>query len=224
MSLLAKNNHNIDSKKSFKNIRFFNILTLLKKQIDFIKFQNKMNKSVITFFYNTEHNSNNFKYLTYKLNLFKQVINKNLFSFIYKSLFLVKALSASRKLYNNFYKDRLNKCGIVKSYLNFTNTFILLTNLKGEIKCWVSAGTGGFISKLERYSPQVPISLCFRISNVIAKKKFRHIKLQFSGPSKKFRSKVYYSLKNRSWIRKFDISCIEDSYMPAFNGCRLKKL
>jgi len=59
------------------------------------------------------------------------------------------------------------------------------------------------IQNLKLISPQVPISLCLRISNAIARKKFKHIKIQFSGPSKKFRSKVYYTLKNRPWIRKY---------------------
>ena len=222
MNLLATKRYNINSTRFLKKIIFFNILILLKKQIDFIKFQKSINKKIFTYSCNTNYNFTFLNYFTYKLVLFKQIVNKNLFRFIYKSLFLIKVLNSVKVLYNNFYKDRLTKCGIVKSYLNFTNTFILLTNLKDEIKCWVSAGTGGFKTKLERYSPQVPISLCLRVSNVIARKKFKHIKIQFSGPSKKFRSKVYYTLKNRSWIRKFKISLIEENYSAAFNGCRLK--
>jgi len=220
MKLLTTSKDPINSTKYFKSIIFFNVLIFLKKQIDFMKFETKLNKKVIAYFYTKK---SNIRYFNYKLELFNQVISKSLFSFIYKSLFLIKILNTSKVIYNNFYKDNLNKCGIVKSYLNFTNTFILLTNLKGEIKCWVSAGTGGFKTKIERFSPQVPISLCLRISNVIARKKFKHIKIQFSGPSKKFRSKVYYTLKNRSWIRKYRISLLEESYSTAYNGCRLKK-
>ena len=222
MSLLTINKHSITSTKSFKSIIFFSALIFLKKQIDLMKLKHKFNKKVVSFSYN-KGNTINVSYINYKLKLFNQIISKSLFSFIYKALFIAKSLVLSTKLYHNFYKDKVNKCAIVKSYLNFTNTFILLTNIKGEIKYWVSAGTGGFKTKIERFSPQVPISLCLRISNVIARKKFKHIKIQFSGPSKKFRSKVYYTLKNRSWIRKYRISLLEENYSTAYNGCRLKR-
>ena len=222
MNLILNKKHYFNSTESLKSIIFFNILIFLKKQRNFIKPENRINKKIINYFYNKDNN-NSIKYFNYKLNLFNNVISKSLFNFIYKSLFLIKTLNNSKNLTNNFYNDKFNSCGIVKSYLNFTNTFILLTNLKGEIKYWVSAGTGGFKTKIERFSPQVPISLCLRISNVIARKKLKHIKIQFSGPSKKFRSKVYYTLKNRSWIRKYRISSLEENYSTAYNGCRLKK-
>ena len=100
---------------------------------------------------------------------------------------------------------------------------VILSDLRGRIKTWVTAGTGGFKKKRERTSPQVIISLSLRISNMAQRRKLKYLKIKFAGPSKTFREKVYYTLKNRAWKRHYTIICLEESYSKAFNGCRLSK-
>jgi ribosomal protein S11 len=152
---------------------------------------------------------------------FSNKFDSSLYSIFYKTVFAIKIIKIKKNKKENFFNKFVKRLGIVKVYLNFTNIFILLTNIKGEIKNWVSAGTGKFIKKRERTTPQVPISLCLRISNKIPKKKIQIVKIQIGGPSKKYKARVIQTLTNRSYVRRYSIHCIEDYYPKAYNGCRL---
>ena len=163
--------------------------------------------------------TNIIKVFNVKFNFFKI----ELFQILLNTVTLFKVLFKEKAIMTSFYTNVSDKCGIVKAYLNFTNTFIILTNIKGEVKSWVSAGSGKFKKKRERTTSQVPISLCLRTSNIIKKKQFRFIKILIAGPSKKFKSRVYYTLFNRSWIRKYKVRCLEDYYPKAYNGCRMAR-
>ena len=202
-------------KKKFYTIKNLNFL-LLEKKVQ-IKLIHKFNKNLFI-------DNESFKFLLFKNKLLLNALNSLFFKFLYDSLKFLKILNNSIHFFRTFYHNKLNQCAIVKAFFNFTNTFILLTNVKGEIKNWVSAGTGKFFTKLEKSVPQVPIALSFRISNIISRKKFKYIKLNYIGPSKRYRNKVYISLKNRSWVRGYKFVCVEEGYNKAFNGCRKRRL
>ena len=225
-------------KKEIKTL-FFYYLFLLKNQIN-----NKINKKLFIlkhnlltlkkknkyFFYLKQKNLsylNNSKNISFfgdfenKSSFLKKVIFENVFNFMH----FLALMSKQKKNKMNFYynKAHLNSCGIIKTFLNFTNTFIILTNLKGEVKCWVSAGTAGFEKRRQRVTSKLPEVLSARISNIIPRKKFKYIKIKMAGPSKRFRSVILQALEKKAWIRKYRIKCVEDFYAKAYNGCRLKR-
>ncbi len=200
----------IEQKKVTKALTFKNFN--LKNKI--LKFLFHKNLKV-----NTAFIKNLVKAFNIKFNFFKLEI----FHILVKTVTLFKLLFKEKTKITSFYTKISHRCGIVKAYINFTNIFIILTNLKGEVKNWVSAGTGKFKKKRERTTPQVPISLCLRTSNVIRRKKLGFIKIVIAGPSKKFKSRVYYTLLNRSWIRRYQVRCLEEFYPKAYNGCRMAR-
>ena len=155
--------------------------------------------------------------------LWFQVFRGKVFRFLYQGLRLRQALDGRSVGPSSFYGDRRAHCALVKTYFTFTNLFVTITDLSGRIQHWVSAGTGGFHTRVERSASKVPISLSLRISNLLARKKYRFVKIQHRGPSKKFRAKIYQTLKLRSWSRKYQVVALEEKYSPAFNGCRLKR-
>jgi len=162
----------------------------------------------------------------------KYIFNKTFNNIITKMLTHIKLNSRFIKKTKNFNYNKEKIYGIVQPHLNFTNTFIVLTDLYGKIKCWASAGSLGFTYRL-RFSPEVPKELSSYVANEVLKQKMLFIKIKFTGPSVKFRSSIYKVLKQKGTYfsgkgkynnnNSFNIKCIEDGYNKAYNGCRLKR-
>lgn len=221
--LIEEKSWKMSLKSGYKCI-FFTVLFFLTKKNNISKiFQFKLSKKYLKFLCIKQEN-NFLNFMNIKRKIVSNVLTSQLFSFLYQALFMFKTFSNLQILKKNFYENRESKCAIVKAHFNFSNVFVLITSITGEIKNWVSTGTGGFVTKIERSSPQAPISITLRTSNVLARKKYRHVKIQYLGPSKRFRSKIFHTLRIRAWMRKFRLSVIEDKYSPAFNGCRLKRM
>jgi ribosomal protein S11 len=219
--VLAKQNYKFNNVSAKLKENFY-IIQELKFLLFNKKLKNKLLKLILEKF--NELNGKAFKFFLFKNKLLFSNFNNLFFNFLYNNVKFLKKLKRSTQLFKNFYRRKFKQCAIVKAFFNFTNTFLLLTNLKGEIKNWVSAGTGKFFTKFEKSVPQVPIALSFRISNIISRKKFKYIKINYIGPSRRYRNKVFISLKNRSWVRGYKLVCIEEGYKKAFNGCRKRRL
>lgn len=219
--VLTKQNYKLKILSAKLKDKFY-IIQELKLLLFNKKLKNKLLKLILKNF--NKINNEFFKFFLFKNKILLNNFNNLFFSFLYNNIKFLKKLNKSAQLFKNFYRKKFKSCGIVKAFFNFTNTFLLLTNLKGEIKNWVSAGTGKFFTKFEKSVPQVPIALSFRISNIISRKKFKYIKINYIGPSRRYRNKVFISLKNRSWVRGYKLVCVEEGYKKAFNGCRKRRL
>lgn len=220
--LIQSKSWKISLKSGYKCIFFTLLFFLIKKNKIAKTFCFKLSKKYLKFLRSRKKN-HFLNFINLKRRIVSNALMSQLFNFLYQALFMFKTFSNLQILKKNFYENRESKCAIVKAHFNFSNVFVLITSITGEIKNWVSTGTGGFVTKIERSSPQAPISITLRTSNVLARKKYKYVKIQYLGPSKRFRSKIFHTLQIRSWMRKFRLNLIEDKYSPAFNGCRLKR-
>ncbi|MCK4852321.1 MAG: 30S ribosomal protein S11 [Candidatus Omnitrophica bacterium] len=107
--------------------------------------------------------------------------------------------------------------GMMHVHATFNNTIVTVTDLKGKVLCWSSAGTSGF--KGSRKSTPFAASIAAREA---AKKAREHgisdIKIRLKGPGPGKESAVR-SLRAEGFIVK---GILDVTPMP-HNGCRPKK-
>lgn len=200
----VKTSNQLQEKQRF----IFLLIQFITQKKDYLK--------ILPFFYNMSKEGFHFLYWKQQIHYRRWRIFATQFLFrSIRCLQLLKTLEKSNLCLSNF--------AIVKAYFNFSNFFLLITNLKGEIQHWVSAASGQFEGASERTSSQAAISLALRVSNLLRQKRYKRVKIQYTGPSKQFRMKIYRTLQARSWLRKFSIDLLEETFCPSFNGCRLKR-
>jgi small subunit ribosomal protein S11 len=107
--------------------------------------------------------------------------------------------------------------GIVCVHATFNNTIITVTDEKGEVLCWTSAGTSGF--KGSRKSTPFAASIAARDAAKKAKAfGIKDIDVRVKGPGPGKESAVK-SLKSEGLYTK----TVTDKTPTPHNGCRQKK-
>ena len=60
-------------------------------------------------------------------------------------------------------------------------------------------------------------------SRRIQQRKIRFIKVEFVGPSKRYRQKLFKMFRRRCRKLKFRILCQSEAFHRSYNGCRLSR-
>jgi ribosomal protein S11 len=205
-------------KKKFKNFLKY---VLLNKKIK-IEFNLKKKNKINLFFINIWINYN---IDTYK-NAFKKVVKNKLINL---KLFLNKI---KKNVYNlkkkNYKLNKLKEFGVLRIDLRFTNMYLSLTQLTGQIISRYSSGQGPkkYKAKKDRMNFKVIQFILKKLIKKINKTEIKYIKIKFVGPSRKYRRKLLTFLRKlvkNNKQNKFIILCVEESYNKNFNGCRLSR-
>ncbi len=126
-------------------------------------------------------------------------------------------------------KLRLQKYAILKINANFSNISLSLTSLTGQILVWKNGGSLSGETKRTRMTPRAVgnlmhlFLLALKKNKRLQQRKIRFLKIQFIGPSKKFRRKFIRMISYRSRRLKMSVLCWEEAYNRSFNGCRLHR-
>ena len=141
-----------------------------------------------------------------------------------RSIFKFKS---KRKHRNHKLKAKLY--GIIKVNTQFSNLNFLLTTLQGKVIKWTSGGADLLGTRGTRMTSRA-VNLLMRnfLKQIIkARRKkrltIRYIKVQFTGPSKRFRAKFFNMIRRRRKTMRFCIVCREDAFQRSYNGCRLSR-
>jgi ribosomal protein S11 len=213
-----------------KKIFFKNYLNNNKKNINHFKLQK--NKTLnINFFKNNLKQRISFNSKTNNLNLHRILKKFNeLFLYIIKlkkrkfNLFFTSAIQLRKLKKNSFSRFAILK---INNYI--TNYNFLFTTLQGKVLFWSNGGSLKDETKRTRMTPRAFRSAykLFLKKIIEANKKrpyaFKYLKIQFIGPSKRFRYIIKRMTKVRQDRLKLRLFCIEEQYIDTFNGCRLAR-
>lgn len=137
--------------------------------------------------------------------------------------------STERRELQDKQKLRLQKYAILKINTHFSNLSISLTTLTGQILVWKNGGCLPGETKRTRMTPRAVGNLMhlFLISlkknKRLKQRKIRFLKIQFIGPSKKYRRKLIRMISQRALRLKMSVLCWEEAFHRSFNGCRLHR-
>ena len=111
-----------------------------------------------------------------------------------------------------------NGCGIVRIHMGFSNFNYMLTNLRGEIITTINGG-GNIPKRTRMITRHVGDTMdAFLASCSNAGADIRYVKILFTGPSKRFRSKLISQVRlHPTW----SVVCLEESFVPGQQGKRL---
>ena len=204
-----------------KNFKVFLKYILINKKVK-IEFNLKKKNKIILYFINIYINYNIDKYKV----VFKKIIKNKLINL---KLFLTKIKKNSYNFTKFKYKlKKLKEFGVLRVDLRFTNMYLSLTQLTGQIISRYSSSQGPkkYKAKKDRMDFKVTQFIVRKLINKIKKTPIKYIKIKFVGPSRKYRRKLLkfirrFIKKNKSY--KFVILCVEESYNKNFNGCRLSR-
>ena len=122
---------------------------------------------------------------------------------------------------------KARKYGILRIHLGFSNFRLTLTTLEGQVVQWLNGGSDVTHSKRTRMtSRSVSTYLKTFLSNLpagLSRHGICYLKVLFLGPSKRFRGKLYSSVKKRSHSLGVQVLCQEEGFRRSFGGCRLAR-
>ena len=120
----------------------------------------------------------------------------------------------------------LQKYAMIRIFIGFSNINFSLLTLEGKIVSWLNGGSSGDIhSKRTRMTGRYLTELMVKfLTNFLKlKNKFTFFKVLFVGPSKRFRSKLFSTIKRKFKRLRYRIICKEEGFHRTFNGCRLSR-
>jgi ribosomal protein S11 len=116
------------------------------------------------------------------------------------------------------------KYAILRIYIGFTNLNFSLTSLTGKIIAWVSGGSVENQTRNTRLTSRaVGLLLNDFLTKLSPQSTTRRIKVLFTGPSKRFRAKLFSMIKRKAKRLNFSVICKEEGFRVSFNGCRLTR-
>jgi ribosomal protein S11 len=178
---------------------------------------------------------NNIKYKVF-LKLNKKNLNLHKFFKKFNKLFLYVIKLKKRKFnifINNVNKFKIKKINNLSNFaiLKFnnyiTNYNILLTTLQGKVLLWSNGGCLKDETKRTRMTARaVRLSYKFFLKKLkksakIKSMNIKYLKIQYIGPSKRFRGLIKRMTKVRRKSLKLKIFCVEEQFIDTFNGCKL---
>ncbi len=106
---------------------------------------------------------------------------------------------------------------IINIHSTYNNTIISITDIKGNVVAWQSAGTIGYkgTKKSTPYAAKIALEKCLELVKDVGIQKI-DIKTRGIGPG---RGSCIKALQDTS----YEINSIKDRTPVPFNGCRLKK-
>jgi ribosomal protein S11 len=126
-------------------------------------------------------------------------------------------------------KLKIKEYGIIKINTQFANLNFALTTLDGKVLKWTSGGADLLGTRGTRMTSRAVNLLMqnFLKQIIQARRKkrlsIRYIKVQYTGPSKRFRAKFFNMIRRKQHVMGFSILCREDAFQRSFNGCRLRR-
>jgi ribosomal protein S11 len=115
------------------------------------------------------------------------------------------------------------KYGIIRIYIGFTNLNFTLTTLTGKVLGWTSGGSLENQTRSTRLSSRAVGLLLNDFLASLKTSSISFVKVLFTGPSKRFRSKLFSIIKRKAKRLKFNVVCKEEGFRLSFNGCRLTR-
>lgn len=240
--ILTEQNNVFSFKKPLKNFKKYSFLILemiLDEKKD-SEFENNM-----SLYLNTNQTKKFYIFNNFFLNFVKntKLGQKNIYkefleSYLKKIEIIFELLSHQkfRKFKDiNFNKLNFNfsagykNYGIIKIDINFVNYNIILTTLDGKILKWIKAGSDAKQTRRTRFNSRAVggiLTLFFnRMKKSYFKKlKMKYIKIELTGPSRKFGRKLVKMIKSKTTKAfKFRVICITEGFRRSFNGCRLAR-
>jgi hypothetical protein len=119
--------------------------------------------------------------------------------------------------------------GILKIDINFVNYNLMLTTLDGKILKWIKAGSDKKQTRRTRFNSRAIggiLQLFFKRmkNNYFKRLKMKYIKIELTGPSRKFGKKLVKMIKLKTSKKfKFRVLCVSEGFRRSFNGCRLTR-
>lgn len=156
--------------------------------------------------------------------------------------FLIRFFLRNRRRYSVFkfskkrkkqgrYKKLARLYGIIKINTQFSNLNFLLTTLTGKVIKWTSGGADLLGTRGTRMTSRSVGLLMKKFLKKIIKARrrrkgklpIRYIKVQFTGPSRRFRAKFHNMIRRKRRAMRISILCREDAFQRSYNGCRLSR-
>ena len=187
-----------------------------------------------------------------KKNLLKKVnnslplinYNKFLFNYIQKLYFLIQlGIKKKKRFFKNYsskaftnkkqvkalLEKKKRSYAILKLNVSFSNFSFMLTSLTGQILRSINGGMDFKLTKRTRMTSRavgkvmVAFLKIINESRRIHQRGIRYIKVEFIGPSKRFRQKLFKMFHRSCRKFKFRIVCQAEAFNRSYNGCRLSR-
>ena len=135
----------------------------------------------------------------------------------------------NKKQMKAFLGKKKRSYAILKINVSFSNFTFMLTTLTGQILRWINGGRDHKLTKRTRMTSRAvgKVMLVFlkvmKKSRRIQQRKIRFIKVEFVGPSKRYRQKLFKMFRRRCRKLKFRILCQSEAFHRSYNGCRLSR-
>jgi hypothetical protein len=137
----------------------------------------------------------------------------------------------NRRTYKKKYKKIARSYGIIKINTQFSNLNFLLSTLTGKVIRWTSGGSDLLGTRGTRMTSRSVHVLMKKFIKKIIKARRRkrnrlpiqYIKVQFTGPSRRFRAKFHNMIRRKRRAMRISILCREDAFQRSYNGCRLSR-
>jgi hypothetical protein len=170
-----------------------------------------------------------------KQQLFKKFNGGDQISFLnlnsFKRILIINFLQNKKKIMSNLHSSSsiqtlIEKYAIIRINIGFSNINISLLTLQGKILFWLN---GGSISEAQSKRTRMTSRFVNELTNKFLinlkkiKNKISFFKILFVGPSKRFRSKIFSTLKRKFQRFNLRILCKEEGFHRSFNGCRLTR-
>jgi hypothetical protein len=146
--------------------------------------------------------------------------------------YLFNKITTIKKVTQTFAKTNVfhMKFGIFKINIRFSSFSVVLTDFKGKIISWINSGSDKKNkAKRTRMTPMAITKIMKRFLIFLYKKRvfiryrFKFIKIDFTGPSIRFRKRFRNIIRKNERRYKYNIICTKESFSKSYNGCRLTR-